>query len=167
MAKFRFELEAVLKQRRAVELEKQLVVATLEAQRLQIEDQIRGCQREIVREKEELRDQLQQERSAGEGLGVAVDLRGVRFQAAAGLRLVAKAQHAVLQLAGVHKRLDAARLELLRATTHRKAVETLRERRLEAWRVEQNRKEAATLDELGVMRAARQSRDDEASQEAA
>lgn len=160
MARFIFELAAVLKHRLAVERERQLVVASVEGERQRLEAQIRGYQAEIVREKEELRDQLMRERVAGEGVGIGagtpVDLRGVRFQAAAGLRLVAKAQHSVIQLAGVHKRLDAARLELLRATTKRKAVETLRDRRYDAWRQEQARKEAAAMDELAVTRYGRE-----------
>lgn len=166
MPKFRFQLEAVLKQRRAVELEKQLAVARLEAERIGMEERIRGYQAEIVREKEELREQLDRERADQDtGVGVRVDLRGVRFQMAAGLRLVGKAQHAVIQLAGIHRRLDAARLELLHATTRRKAVETLRERRLEAWKAEQSRAEALSMDEINVIRAGRRNAEGQGSME--
>jgi len=153
MARFVFELTAVLKQRLAVEREKQLIVAAHERERARVEGLIRGFQSEIVREKQELRDQLVLEQ-AGPG-GVMVDLRGVRFQAGVSMRLVARAQHAVIQLAGVHKRLDAARLDLLEATTRRKAVEVLRDRRFEEWQAEQRRRENAAADELSVMSAAR------------
>src|SRR5262249_51621641 len=84
-----------------------------------------------------------------------LDLRGVRFQAGAALRLITLAQRAVLRLAGVHKKLDAARLELLEATTRRKAVGALRERRLEEWKHEEKRREAGAADEVSVMFAAR------------
>jgi flagellar export protein FliJ len=151
VARFVFRLEVVLRQRQEAERARKLAVAELEQQRLALEEQLRACQAQIVREKHELRDQLAH--------GGLVDLRGVRFQAAASLRLVAHAQRAVLQLAGLHKRLDAARLELLQATVRRKAVELLRQRRLEAWDAEQKRRENAAADELSVMQAHR--REDE------
>lgn len=167
MAGFVFELEAVLDQRLMVEQQKRLVVAALERERLSIEGVIRGCQRAITRERDDLRARLRTAQRDGRGetlrsdLGAAaaggdgLDMRSVRLQAAASLQFVAKAQRAVLQLAGVCKRLDAARLELLGAATRRKAVELLRERRREEWRTEQARREDAALDELNVMRASR------------
>ena len=79
----------------------------------------------------------------------------VRRQASTALDLVARAQQAVLRLAGVHKQLDVARLELLEATTRRKAVESLKDKRFEEWKAEQARKENAALDEWVVMRASR------------
>lgn len=65
-------------------------------------------------------------------------------------------QHSVIQLAGVHQRLEASRLELVEATTRRKAVEVLKERRHEQWKSEEKRRENAASDELAVMGAARQ-----------
>lgn len=150
MPKFVFQFEAVLKQRRAVERAKQLAVAAIERERLALEDVIRSMQRQIVREKEDLREQLVAARG-----GARVDLRSVRLQAGASLDAVAKTQRAVLQLAGVHARLDTARLQLLDAATKRKSVEMLRERRLEEWKAQQAAVENRSLDELAVMRAAR------------
>jgi flagellar export protein FliJ len=46
-----------------------------------------------------------------------------------------------------------ARRDLLEATTRRKAVETLKERRWEAWRDEQRRIDARAMDEIATMRA--------------
>jgi flagellar export protein FliJ len=155
MAKFVFQLEAVLKQRLAAEREKQLVVAGLERERAEIEGAIRALQLDLTQEKQELHDQLTSERVRGPEGGTPIDLRGVRFQAGAALRLIVLAQRAVLRLAGVHKKLDAARLALLEAATRRKAVETLKERRHAEWREEQKRRENAEADELSVMLAAR------------
>lgn len=143
MAKFRFELEAVLKQRLAVERQKQLALADLERQRLQIEDRIRGYQASITAEKQDLRQAL----SPGSG----VDPGHVRMQANMSLHFVGRAQQAVFQLAALHRRLEAARRDLLAATTSRKAVEKLKERRYEAWRAAEAVKQAAALDEIGVM----------------
>lgn len=142
MARFRFELQVVLDQRERVERDRQKVVAELEAQRVSLEDVIRRCQDGLARERMQLREMLK-----------GSDLRGVRYQVAASGRLAATAQRAVLELAGVHKRLEAARQALLEAARQRKAVELLRERRFEEWRQEQNRRESAAADELVVMRA--------------
>ena len=43
---------------------------------------------------------------------------------------------------------------LLEATTRRKGVELLKEKRLQEWRDEENRREDALLDEIAVTRAA-------------
>ncbi len=150
MARFVFQFEAVLKQRRAVERARQLAVAAIERERLSLEETIRAMQRQIVREKEDLREQLLATRR-----GARVDLRSVRLQAGASLDAVARTQRAVLQLAGVHSRLDAARLQLLEAATKRKGVEMLKERRFEEWKAEQAAIESRMLDELSVMRASR------------
>jgi flagellar biosynthesis chaperone FliJ len=123
----------------------------LERERAELENAIRGMQRDLTQEKQELRDQLAAEKDRP----AMLDLRGVRFQAGAALRLITLAQRAVLRLAGVHKKIDAARLDLLEATTRRKAVEALKERRLEEWKHEEKRREAGAADELNVMLAAR------------
>jgi flagellar export protein FliJ len=148
MPKFTFNLEAVLKQRAAAERTKQLAVAGLEQERLAAEEAIRSSQREIDAEKAEMREML----APGGG---AVDLRGVRMQAARSLFAVGEASRAVFKLGGTMKRLDAARGELLRAATARKAVEALRERRYEVWLDEQKRREDAALDEMAVIRGSR------------
>ncbi len=150
MARFVFELEAVLEQRRAAERAKQLAVAALERERMELEARLREIQEGIVREKEDLREHL----SPGSG-GGAVDLRTVRLQAGASLRMVGLAHREALRLSGVLARLRGVRLELMEATTRRRAVETLRERRRAAWRLAESRREAAALDEIGVMSAAR------------
>ena len=152
MPRFRFQLEPVLEQRRRAEERCQLAVAALERQRLDIERALRGLEQGIRQERAELRRHLGAPGAAGDG---AVALRDARLQAAAAFHLDTRARQEVLRLAGLHKRLDASRAELLRAATARKAVELLRERRLEAWNREQSRLESARVDELAVMRSAR------------
>ncbi|GJQ28175.1 MAG: hypothetical protein HBSAPP03_00590 [Phycisphaerae bacterium] len=147
MATFRFRFEAVLSHRRAQEQRAQREVAVLERERARVEEAIRAFQRGALAARDDLREHL--------AAGGCVDLRAVRLQAGASLHLVHKAQRAVLELAGVHKRLEAARLDLLRAAMRRKAVEALRERRWEAWVQDHKRRETAELDELMVMRAGR------------
>jgi flagellar export protein FliJ len=148
MAKFVFSLEAVLTQRLAEEQRRQLAFAAIDRERLRLEAEIRGHQGTIAFERWEMSRQLSAE------LG-PVDLRAARWQAHAALHATALAQQAVLKLAGLHRRLESARQELLIATTARKAVEKLREKQFAAWQDGLRRREAATLDELVVMRAAR------------
>jgi flagellar FliJ protein len=147
MARFLFRLEAVLDHRRALEREHQRAVAAVERERAAIEATIRAIHAEIAREKGEVRACLS-------ARGV-VELGGVRARAADLARLHAEADRHVLRLAGVMKRLDAARAELLAAARRRRAVELLRERRFEEWKLEQSRRETAAVDEIGVMRSAR------------
>lgn len=151
MPKFTFQLEAVLKQRAAVERTRQLAVASVEQERLAAEDELRACQQGIDREKRLMRDMLA---PSPDGAPRPVDLRGVRMQANSSLAMLGRASRGVFKLAAVHKKLEAARAELLKAATARKAVETLRERRYEAWLEEQKKLEAAAVDELAVLRGA-------------
>lgn len=143
MAKFVFELEAVLKQRKRAERDQQRVVAELERERIEIESEIRRCQQTIRSEKDDLASRL-----GGSG---GVDLGAVRIQANASLHLINQTQQAVLRLAGVHNRIDRARLELLDRARRRRAIEVLREQRFERWKREQDRREQSAIDELAVM----------------
>jgi len=159
MAKFVFELEALLRQRRRAEREQMGVVARIERERIALEDEIRGCQSSIVREKHELVDLLSS--SKGEGGArepVRLELAGVRAQANHSLSLITRAQKAVIRLRGVHRRLDAARLELLDRTTKRRAIEVLKEQRHDEWVRAQRKREQAEFDEISVLRHTR--RDD-------
>lgn len=152
MAKFVFNLEAVRKQRSALEKQRMVAVAELERERLALEYRIRAAHESVEAERLELREQLNGMR---EGEGRLVDLRGVRFQAGAAVVLRARTQQLVLQLAGLHKRLEKAREELRQAVAARRAVDLLRDRRFEEWRRELARREAMTLDELATMRGVR------------
>ncbi|MCC6660867.1 MAG: flagellar export protein FliJ [Phycisphaerales bacterium] len=141
MARFRFRLQPVLEHRRTLERERQRNVAAIELERLDAENTIRAIQAEVERENRELRATL----SSG-------DFRMTRAHAARIAQLHADARRRVLHLSGVLARLDAARAELLGATRRRKAVELLRDRRLEEWRLAESRREAAAVDEISVIR---------------
>jgi flagellar FliJ protein len=145
MARFRFKLEPLLRARKLAEQRKQRAVAECEAQRMALEDALRRQQQFIVSGKQDLRDQL---------VG-ALDVSSMRAHAGATIQLMRKAERMVLELAGVHRRLDAARAELIEATRSRRAVELLKERRLQEFNKSIERAEAAALDELAVQAAAR------------
>lgn len=149
MPRFVFTLQALLDQRLHAERQKQLALAAVERERGAIQDAIRTCQSQLAAYKEDLRARL------GPGSFAAADLKGVRLQASESLHTQMRAQRLALQLAGLLKRIDAARAELREATTRRRAVELLKQRRYDAWKREIARREGIELDEIGTMRAAR------------
>jgi len=140
--KFAFRLEPVLEMRRRAEEERQRVVALLERERLEVEEKLRAVQRSIEAARQEQREML--------SAGGPVAVHGVRLQAGAAMAAMGRAHHLALELAGVMKRLESARGELLRAAAARKAVELLRERQLEQWRQEMGRREIADLDDIAA-----------------
>ena len=124
---------------------RQIAVADLERQRLDLEDSLRRQQQFISAGKRSLQDRL---------LG-SVDITALRMHAGSTIQLMRRANQIVLELAGVYKRLDAARGELIEATKDRRAIELLRERRFEQWKAAINKAEDAAIDELAVQAAAR------------
>ncbi|MDY7109689.1 MAG: flagellar export protein FliJ [Planctomycetota bacterium] len=148
MARFRFKLEPLLKARRHAEREKQRAVAELERQRLDLEDALRRRQAFIVEGKAALRDRL-----VGD-----LDMPSLRAHAGSTVQVMREAERLVLELAGVHKRLEAARGELVEAARERRSLELLRDRRLAQWKAALNKAEDAALDELAVHAAARRER---------
>lgn len=145
MPRFRFKMEPVLKARRHVEYARQRAVAVLERRRQELEDTLRRHQGLISDGKH----------SVSERLEGTLDLGGLRDQASATIHLMRKAHRIVIELAGVHKQLETARVALREAARDRRAVELLREQRFRAWRAEMSKAEDAALDELAVQRAAR------------
>jgi len=141
MARFRFPMQRLLDARLQEERRRQRLVAELEGQRRTIEAEISERQSAIRGGKRRLRAML-----AG---GERVDLRSARFEMNASLSSEGAAREAALRLAGVHERLEAARASLLEATTARRAVELLRDRRYEQWKSAQEKAEARLLDEIG------------------
>lgn len=147
MARFVFKLQPVLDQRERAERDQMLVVAELERERLALESRIRGCQGMMSDERRTLASAL--------GVGQRVDVRAVKMQAGASLKHNFDAQRAVLELAGVFKRLESARRELAALSAKKKAVEMMREQQLKDFRRSLDMKEAHELDEMSVMRHTR------------
>lgn len=152
MAKFVFDLESLLEQRRREERACMKAVGEIERDRLELERQAFGFERQSQEERDLLQTEL--------GEGQRVDLTRVRLQANASLHAVRKTTELALRSAAVTHRLEGARERLREAAARRKAVELLRERRFEAWLREQRRVEDRDLDELTTSRYARPGDDD-------
>ena len=84
-----------------------------------------------------------------------IDPTAARWQATAAGAADARARQLAISLAGVLKRRDEARDKLANAATRRRAVESLRERRLADFNAELARKEAAQTDDINNARTAR------------
>ena len=145
MAKFVFRLEPLLTTRRHAEQGARRVVAVLERERIGLENDLRRHQQQIISDKQQIR---------GSMTG-SLDMQSLRQSAGVTLHAIRKAQQLVLKLAGVSQRMESARAELRKTMTRRRAIELLREKRFDRWKMVQSKAETAALDELAVGRAAR------------
>lgn len=171
MPKFKFTLDPVLKQRTLLERRQQIAVAHLEQARLRAEAEVRRLQsamsvgREAQRrlvagtegaEASSTSGRPESGRDAGSGGAVGVPVRvpveQVRLAATASMHALVSLQRAALALAGAHQRLEAGQERLRTARVARKGVEVLKQRRFDAWRAEQARREDLALDDLVIMR---------------
>jgi flagellar FliJ protein len=146
VARFRFELEALLAMRLREERLCMTEFAAIERQRYDLEENLRSKQREIGQVKQTLR----------EGLVGSVNVGLIRQHAAATIAVDRLARQTVLELAGLSRKADAARQRLVAASQRRRAVEILRERRFEEWKRDADRKETAFLDDLSNIARARE-----------
>lgn len=124
---------------------KQRAVADIERERLALEDKLRRQQDTIALARDSLRESL---------IGT-LDAHNLRLHAASSIQQMRQAQRLALELAGVHRRLEAARAALIEASRARRAIELLRERRFEQWKAALDKAENNALDELAVIAAAR------------
>lgn len=145
MAKFRFKFESVLRYRGMIEDECQRELAKTMRHRMILQDQLRQMQQTIVDSKQQL----------GQGLIGRVNLDQIAQFARYSGQVAQRAQGIVQKLAVAEKQIETARQKLLKASRDRKALELLRDRQRRQWQLEQDRLEAATLDELAVQGYAR------------
>lgn len=149
MAKFRFQLDALLEMRKRAERDQQMIVARIESEYRSIEERIRQCHGNIEQCRTDLRDRLGAEHQA------PVDARQAAWQTHAMHRMRAEADSLVLKLSGVLKRLEAERSVLVERARDRRSIEKLKENRFEAWKSGRERAERAELDDLASARAGR------------
>jgi flagellar FliJ protein len=148
---FKFKLEPVLKHRQMIEDEKQRDLAKALREKHIIETQLRHYQETISSEK----------RNISGGLVGAIDVRVIRQHGNHVGQVTFRAQQLAVKLMSVHRQIEQARVELLKATTARKAVELLRDRQHERWMAEQRRRETLLHDELSTQGHMRRMREGE------
>ena len=145
MAKFRFKLEAVLRHRQLVEDQRQRELAQFLRERMILHHELRHMQQTIHQSKRDL----------GAGLVGAVDMDSVAHFARFSGQTTQRAHQIVAKLAVLERQCDAARARLLEATKARKALDLLRQRHIDLWRRDEERREAIFLDEVSVQSFAR------------
>jgi flagellar protein FliJ len=146
MPRFIFKLEALLTHRRQIEKDKQRRVA-------QIQQEIQALMRHI--QDAQARIQTENRTLGVRELTGRLDMQYIahekRFVGALAVRITLALQ----KIAALEQTLAAARKELLAAAQARKAIEKLKERQWTRWRQDQERKEAAAIDEIGTQFALR------------
>ena len=147
MPRFIFNLQRILDLRRRAEDDHRRRVAAIESERAAAEDRLRTIQHTITTARTEQRTMLT--------VGTHLNTQALRTHTGAVMGLTAQAHRAALELAGILRRLESARALLAKASAERKAVELLRERAYEQWKLEQNRREIRELDEIGSTLRAR------------
>ncbi len=145
MAKFRFQFEKVLEHRRSIEEARLRELRALSDERAAMQGEIQGLAAAITRSRLEL----------GASLIGKVDLSQVaRFAQFSGQTRF-RVQEVAMGMAVLERRIVEARQRVVEARRDRRALELLRERRLEAWKREQDRRETVELDDLSAGVSAR------------
>jgi flagellar FliJ protein len=146
MARFKFRLEAVLRHREQIEKEKQRKLAAI-SQQIQI----------LVRQIHETQARIGEENKAlgARELTGRLDMQYIAVERRFVGNLHLRIALAMEKIRELEKHEAAARAELLHAARQHKIIEKLREKQLAEWRTEQERKDAALTDEIGVQLAAR------------
>ena len=149
MAVFRFKLQSLLDLRTREEDACRSAHRSLLGEKSRIEHLLLEHQRVIQEGKHSMRSSM---------LGT-VDTTALRLHSHAALGLMKEAQAAAIALAGLGRRIQVAARELEVARGRRRAVESLRERRHREWKLLQERREVAALDELATISAHRRDLD--------
>jgi flagellar FliJ protein len=140
MARFVFKLEGVLRHRERIEQERQRELAVVQAEMVQLQSELRGFNTEVQSNVAGARNQL-----VGK-----LDMSYLAAHRRYMLGMQRKIHDLAQRMATQQQRVEEARRALTEATRQKKILEKLRERQHARWTLEQNRKEAAALDELST-----------------
>lgn len=154
-ARFIFSLEPLLDLRKQVEKEHQRKVAVIQQEINVLVSKIHETERSI----KEQNHALSSQQLTGQ-LDLAYIANEKRYVGTLQMLIVQTLQ----KLAMVERQMAGAKAALLAAARDRKVIEKLRERHYQRWLEEQNRKEAAELDEIGTQLALRQGQASEAAE---
>ena len=146
MARFRFKLEPVLRQRKLAERDEQLRVAEIERERLAGEARLRAQQLRIEAEERALAEMT---------IGGRTDAATIRWQGIALAAAKSEAHRMAQHLGTVLRRLEQARGVLASKAGERRAIELLKERQRAAFKRAEDAAEIRMLDDLASAAAVR------------
>lgn len=139
MAKFVFQLQAVLRQRELVEEQRQREFAAVQAEMAALEAQLRAMDAEAQAATADVR---------ANRLTGPLDLAYLAAHRRYSVAMQRKAVGVAQQMAGLQRRVDEARAALAEAAVRRKILEKLRDNQHAAWAAAAERKETEQLDEV-------------------
>ena len=141
MAKFAFQLEAVLRHREHVEQERQRELAEAQAEMARLQAELTRLNGSIESGMDDLRTN---------GLVGTLDMRYIAAHRRFVLAVRQQAMGVVQAMARQQLKVDEARRNLAEAAKQRKILEKLRERQFDRWKTQQTRDELEELDEVGA-----------------
>jgi flagellar FliJ protein len=144
MATFTFNLGGVLRHREFVEKERQRELATAQGELAVLEAELHALDETAQNATNDLRTN----RLVGR-----VDLAFLAAHRRFAIAMQRKALGVAQKIAVARQDVNQKRAALAEAAKDRKAIEKLREKRFEQWRLEQSKKEADALDEAGMQLA--------------
>lgn len=153
MARFKFNLEAVLKHRTFQEQEKQRALGVLQGQVAVLTGELQALNDTMHSSTDDLRNNHLLGRI---DMGYIAAHR--RFVNGIGTR----AAELMQKIARLQEQVQVARSELAEAAKQRKIIEKLREKRHERWKRETDARELAVQDEIGMQLSHGHARDEEA-----
>lgn len=153
MAKFRFNLEGVLKHRKFQEQQKQRSLSIVQGQMTVLKNELQALNDTVQKSTDDLRTN----RLVGR-----LDMGFIAAHRRFLIGVSTKASEIMQKIARLQVQVEAAQKELAEAAKQRKIIEKLRERQYERWKRELDAKELAALDEVGMQLSYGHVRDEEA-----
>jgi flagellar FliJ protein len=144
MAKFKFKLQGVLRQREHAEQEKMRALAVCLKQEADCKLEISRLNDSVEKSNDDMR--------ANHLIGV-LDMSFITAHRRFMIAMHRQAASLAQKLANAQQRVIEARLALAEAAKQRKVLEKLRDKRHEQWKAEIAAKEARDLDEIGMQLA--------------
>jgi flagellar protein FliJ len=141
MAQFKFTLQTVLEQRQTQERLCQMELAQTQLDLKHVEEELAGTEREIASANDTMRDK----HLVGK-IDVTLIASHRRYLLAMRQRVIQIAERIVQARLAV----EAKQRKLVEAAVQRKAIETLKDKQKSRWATEQDRKELAIADDVGM-----------------
>jgi flagellar protein FliJ len=141
MPRFVFQLDGVLRQRTHVEQQRQRELAVVQGQMAALDAELRALDT-AVRAAE---DDLRKNRLVGR-----IDLAFLAAHRRYAFAMQRKAMGIAQKMAGVQIQLEKAQRNLAEAAKQKKILAKLRERRLERWRDDVQRRDLTEMDEIAM-----------------
>lgn len=144
MARFIFNLEAVLTQRKHAERQRQRDLAVVEGQMNALQNQLKAINDAMRQAGDDLRDNH---------LTGRLNMDFLSAHRRFSISMQRNAMTLAQKIALAQRQVDEARKLLAEAAKQRKAIEKLKENQLQRWRAERQRAELSELDEIGMQLA--------------